>query len=125
MGIYGQRTYQRWTQARNNDWLAVNQFTVIEGQNNRRPGIAVFIDGLPLAVIELRNAADEGATIWSAFNQPQTYKQRGSSFAASQERFKVWRTIEKKHDFPPDSQEEATQTVLAQAELPSAIWAAA
>ena len=102
----------------------MNQFTVIEGQNNRRPDIAVFIGGLPLAVIELRNAADEGATIWSAFNQPQTYKQRGSSFTASQERFKIWRTIEKRHGFPPDLQEEAPKTVLAQAELLSAIWAA-
>ena len=42
-----------------NDWLAVNQFTVIEGQHNRRPDIVVFINGLPLAVIELKNA-DEG-----------------------------------------------------------------
>jgi len=53
--------------AKNNDWLAVNQFTVIEGQNNRRPDIVVFVNGLPLAVIELKNAADENATIWSAF----------------------------------------------------------
>jgi type I restriction enzyme R subunit len=60
--------------AKNNDWLAVNQFTVIEGQNNRRPDIVVFVNGLPLAVIELKNATDENATIWSAFNQLQTYK---------------------------------------------------
>ena len=59
----------------NNDWLAVNQFTVIEGQHNRRPDIVVFVNGLPLAVIELKNAANENATIWEAFKQLQTYKQ--------------------------------------------------
>jgi type I restriction enzyme R subunit len=57
-----------------NDWLAVNQFTVIEGQHNRRPDIVVFVNGLPLGVIELKNAADEDATIWSAYAQLQTYK---------------------------------------------------
>ena len=64
-----------------NDWLAVNQFTVIEGQHNRRPDIVVFVYGLPLAVVELKNATDEDATIWSAFNQLQTYKSEiGSLF---------------------------------------------
>ena len=57
-----------------NDWLAVNQFTVIEGQNNRRPDIVIFVNGLPLGLIELRNAADEDTTIWSAYAQLQTYK---------------------------------------------------
>ena len=57
-----------------NDWLAVNQFTVVEGQHNRRPDIVIFINGLPLAVLELKNAADEDATIWSAYAQLQTYK---------------------------------------------------
>ncbi|MEM7769233.1 MAG: type I restriction endonuclease subunit R [Cyanobacteria bacterium P01_A01_bin.37] len=60
-------------QPSNNDWLAVNQFTVHENQN-RRPDIVLFINGLPLAVIELKNAADENADIESAFNQLQTYK---------------------------------------------------
>jgi type I restriction enzyme R subunit len=60
--------------ARANDWLAVNQFTVIEGQHNRRPDIVVFVNGLPLGLIELKNAADEDATIWSAYAQLQTYK---------------------------------------------------
>ena len=55
-----------------NDWLAVNQFTVIEGQHNRRPDIVIFVNGLPLAVLELKNAADEDATIWSAYSQLQT-----------------------------------------------------
>ncbi|MDD3926509.1 MAG: type I restriction endonuclease subunit R [bacterium] len=58
----------------NNDWLAVNQFTVLENRHNRRPDVVIFVNGLPLAVIELKNAADENATIWSAFNQLQTYK---------------------------------------------------
>lgn len=58
----------------NNDWVAVNQFTVVEGQNNRRPDVLVFINGLPIGLMELKNPADENATIWSAFQQIQTYK---------------------------------------------------
>ena len=97
-----------------NDWLVVNQFTVIEGQHNRRPDAVVFVNGLPLAVIELKNAADESATIWSAFNQLQTYKlqipslfvfneallvsdgleARIGTLSADKERFMPWRTIE-------------------------------
>jgi len=60
--------------AKNNDWLVVNQFTVVEGQQNRRPDIVVFVNGLPVAVIELKNPADENATIQAAYNQFQTYK---------------------------------------------------
>jgi len=110
---------------KDNDWLAVNQFTVIEGQHNRRPDIVVFVNGLPLAVIELKNAADEDATIWSAFNQLQTYKQqignlfyynevlvvsdgtnaRIGSLTANQEWFKVWRTIDGERDAPKTSLE--------------------
>jgi type I restriction enzyme R subunit len=94
-----------------NDWLAVNQFTVKEGQRTRRPDIVVFLNGLPLAVIELKNPADEDATIWNAFHQLQTYKReigglfhyneylvisdgfqaRIGSLTANQEWFKVWR----------------------------------
>ena len=97
-----------------NDFVAVNQFTVIEGQHNRRPDIVLFVNGLPLAVIELKNAADEEATVWTAFNQLQTYKQqipslfafnealvisdgltaRTGSLTADKERFMPWRTIE-------------------------------
>ena len=58
----------------NNDWLAVNQFTVTENQNTRRPDIVLFVNGLPLRVIELKNPADEDATIRTAWNQLQTYK---------------------------------------------------
>ena len=64
-----------------NDWLAVNQFTVIEGSTNWRPDIVVFVNGLPLGLIELKNAADEEATIWSAYAQLQTYK--GGDFPAA------------------------------------------
>jgi type I restriction enzyme R subunit len=103
-----------------NDWLAVNQFTVIEGQHNRRPDIVVFVNGLPLGLIELKNAADEDATIWSAYAQLQTYKAeipsllhynaalvvsdglqaRIGSMTANQEWFKVWRTIDGEGDAP-------------------------
>ena len=58
----------------NNDWLAVNQFTVTENQHNRRPDVVLFVNGLPLGLIELKNPADEDATIRTAWNQLQTYK---------------------------------------------------
>jgi len=97
-----------------NDWVAVNQFTVLEGQQTRRPDIVLFVNGLPLAVIELKNAADENADIWSAFRQLQTYKAqipsllaynavlvisdgleaRTGTISADSERFMPWRTIE-------------------------------
>jgi type I restriction enzyme R subunit len=109
-----------FSDVRANDWLAVNQFTVIEGQHNRRPDIAIFVNGLPLALIELKNAADEDATIWSAYAQLQTYKAevpsllaynaalvvsdglqaRMGSLTANQEWFKVWRTIDGEGDAP-------------------------
>jgi type I restriction enzyme, R subunit len=57
-----------------NDWVAVNQFSVIENKHTRRPDIVLFVNGLPLALMELKNAADENATIWSAFAQLQTYE---------------------------------------------------
>ena len=56
----------------NNDWLAVNQFTVTEDRNTRRPDVVLFVNGLPLAIIELKNPADEDATIWTAWQQLQT-----------------------------------------------------
>lgn len=97
-----------------NDWLAVNQFTIIENHNNRRPDIVVFINGIPLVVIELKNPADEKATIDSAFRQIQTYKQqipglftynemivisdgldaKIGTLTSIRERFMPWRTIE-------------------------------
>ena len=59
---------------KNNEFAAINQFTIIEQNNNRRPDIIVFVNGLPLVVIELKNIADERADISSAYNQIQTYK---------------------------------------------------
>jgi len=58
----------------NNDWLAVNQFSISEGKHTRRPDVIMFINGLPLVVIELKNAVDENATTKKAFDQLQTYK---------------------------------------------------
>ena len=58
----------------NNDWLAVNQFSITEGKHTRRPDVVLFVNGLPLVVIELKNAADENATTKKAFAQLQTYK---------------------------------------------------
>ena len=104
-----------------NDWLAVNQFTVIDDKHNRRPDVVVFVNGLPLGVIELKNPADEKATLWSAFNQLQTYKQeipslfttnaalvisdgvhaRIGSLTADRERFMPWRTVSGEKVAPP------------------------
>jgi len=98
----------------NNEFLAANQFTVIEGQQNRRPDIVVFVNGLPLAVIELKNPADENATIQTAFQQLQTYKNdiptfftynemlvisdgleaRAGTITSDWARFMPWRTID-------------------------------
>ncbi|MCL1911282.1 MAG: type I restriction endonuclease subunit R [Leptospirales bacterium] len=60
----------------NNEFIAVNQYTVIENHNNKRPDLILFVNGLPLVVIELKNPVDENATIHSAFNQIETYKQQ-------------------------------------------------
>ena len=98
---------------KNNDWLAVNQFTVSENKHTRRPDVVLFVNGLPLAVVELKNAADEDATIWTAFQQLQTYKAelpslfafnevllvsdgveaRVGTLTAGREWMKPWRTI--------------------------------
>jgi type I restriction enzyme R subunit len=109
----------------NNDWLAVNQFTVIEDRKNRRPDIVIFVNGLPLGVIELKNPADEKATIRHAFNQLQTYKSdipglfiynellvisdgleaRGGTLTSGWDRFMPWRTIDGKEVAPRGSVE--------------------
>ncbi len=115
-GSYGHEHIQvmDFDEPENNEFLAVNQFTVVENQHERRPDVVLFINGLPVAVIELKNAADENATIWSAFNQLQTYKQqipslfafnetlvisdgveaRIGTLTADREWFMPWRTIE-------------------------------
>ncbi|ASJ23805.1 type I restriction endonuclease subunit R [Laribacter hongkongensis] len=97
-----------------NDWLAVSQFVVINGQNNRRPDVVVFVNGLPLSVIELKAPGSAGAHLLGAFNQLQTYKQqipalfhtnallvtsdgiaaRVGSLSADLERFMPWRTTD-------------------------------
>ena len=97
----------------NNDRLAVNQFTVTEDRNTRRPDVVLFLNGLPLGVIELKNPADEDATIWTAWRQLQTYRAelpalfsmnealmvsdgneaRVGTLTAGREWFKPWRTV--------------------------------
>jgi len=97
----------------NNNFLAVNQFTVIENNYNRRPDLVLFVNGLPLVVVELKNIASQEATIWSAYNQLQTYKDQISSLftysellivsdgleakagtlSADKDRFMTWKTI--------------------------------
>ncbi len=75
-GIRGEKVYIiDFENVENNEFLAINQFTIIEGSQNKRPDIILFVNGLPLVVIELKNAVDENATIKSAYNQLQTYKQ--------------------------------------------------
>ncbi len=113
-----------------NDFLAVNQFTVVEDRHERRPDIVLFVNGLPLAIIELKNAATESATIWSAFNQLQTYKEqipslfafnealmisdgvqaRIGTLTANSEWFMPWRTI--KGDDLADTRLPELQVVL-------------
>ena len=107
----------------NNDFVVVNQFTVIENGVNKRPDVVVFVNGLPLVVIELKNAADEKATIRSAFKQMETYKAvipslftynglmiisdgleaKAGSLSAGLSRFMAWKTA--------DGQQEASHLV--------------
>ena len=97
----------------NNDWLAINQFTVTENRSTRRPDIVLFVNGLPIGLIELKNPANEDATIWTAWQQLQTYKSelptlfsmnealvvsdgtqaRVGTLTSGREWFKSWRTV--------------------------------
>ncbi len=106
-----------------NEFLVVNQFTVIEDKRNRRPDVVVFINGLPLAVIELKNPAEEKATIRQAFKQFQTYKAeipglfvfnealvisdgyaaKAGTLTSGWDRFQPWRTIEGEGPAPKGS----------------------
>lgn len=108
-----------------NDWLVVNQFTLIEGRKNRRPDLVLFVNGLPLAVLELKNPGDENATLSAAFNQIETYKRdipslfrtnavlvtsdgikaRVGSLTAQEERFMPWRTVDGTDYAPPGTPE--------------------
>jgi len=72
--VYNQVRLIDFEKSANNDWLAVNQFTVEEERRNRRPDVVIFVNGIPLAIFELKNLADENATTRDAFNQFQTYK---------------------------------------------------
>ena len=105
----------------NNDFLVANQFTVIENNINKRPDVILFVNGLPLVVIELKNPADENATIRSAFKQLQTYKQaipslfthnglmiisdgleaKAGSISAGFSRFMAWKTADGKVEASP------------------------
>src|SRR5690606_19031036 len=97
-----------------NDWLAVNQFSVQGPKLTRRPDVVLFVNGLPLVVVELKNPGDEDADIWAAWNQLQAYQEdipelfhsnvlqvisdgvqaRMGSLTADRERFMAWRTID-------------------------------
>ena len=99
-----------------NDFLVTNQFVVVENNQNRRPDIVVFVNGIPLVVIELKNAADENATLRSAFNQIETYKSvipslftyngivvisdgleaKAGSISAGYSRYMAWKSVDGK-----------------------------
>lgn len=101
----------------NNEFTVVNQFTIIENGHNRRPDVLLFVNGLPLVIIELKNAADENATIESAYRQIETYKQqipslftyneliiisdgleaRAGSLSAGFSRFTAWKSEDGEH----------------------------
>jgi type I restriction enzyme R subunit len=105
----------------NNDYLVLNQFTVIENHVNKRPDLILFVNGLPLAVIELKNPADENATAQAAFKQLQTYKQaipslftynsfmvisdgleaKAGTLSAGFSRFMAWKTADGKDEASP------------------------
>ena len=98
----------------NNDWRALNQFTIIEAGHNRRPDVLVFLNGLPVGLLELKNPADENATLRNAWNQIQTYRREipsvfipnvvtvisdgtsaaMSSFTGGFEHYAPWKTID-------------------------------
>ncbi len=102
-----------------NEFLAINQFTIIEGNNTRRPDIILFVNGLPLVLMELKNPVDEKATTKTAFNQLQTYKMqlpslfnfneilvasdeieaKAGTISSDWERFMPWKTVDGKKSF--------------------------
>ena len=103
-----------WAHPEKNEWWAVNQFTIKGTHKTRRPDIILFVNGLPLVLLELKNPADENANIWKAFDQIETYKEQipdvfqynevlvisdgtdalMGSLSANAERFMAWRTID-------------------------------
>ena len=107
----------------NNEFVAMNQFTIIEGQNNKRPDVILFVNGLPLSVIELKNPADEKATTRKAFDQLQTYLHtipslftynailavsdgldaKAGTISSDWSRFMSWKTYDGENIAPPNS----------------------
>ena len=103
-----------WSDVARNDWLALNQFSIQGPKQTRRPDVVLFLNGLPVVVVELKNPGDENADLWAAFNQLQAYKEdipdlflsnellvisdgieaRVGSLTADQERYMAWRTID-------------------------------
>ena len=103
-----------WAHPEKNEWWAINQFTIKGPHKTRRPDIILFVNGLPLVLLELKNPADENANIWKAFDQIETYKEQipdvfqynevlvisdgtdalMGSLSANAERFMAWRTID-------------------------------
>jgi type I restriction enzyme R subunit len=103
-----------WANPGRNEWLAVNQFSIRGPHHTRRPDIILFVNGLPLVLMELKNPADQNADIWKAYDQIQTYKEQipdvfqynevlvitdgtealMGSLSADSERFMAWRTID-------------------------------
>ncbi len=122
---YDQVRLVDFDQPDDNDWLVVNQFTVTEGTRTRRADVVVFLNGLPIGLLELKNAAAEQVDIWSAYKQLQTYKDeiptlfrfnellvisdglqaRIGSLTANKEWFKVWRTTDGQVDAPKSALE--------------------
>src|SRR3989442_8591283 len=115
----GEERYQKvwlfdFENPQNNDFLATNQFTVIENNVERRPDVILFVNGIPLLILELKNLADEDATIWTAYGQFQTYEDqlrslfryneilvisdgieaRAGTMTSEKERFMQWKTID-------------------------------
>lgn len=103
-----------WAEPKCNEWLAINQFSIKGPHHTRRPDVILFVNGLPLVLLELKNPADEKADIWKAYDQIQTYKEqipdvfqynellvisdgseaRLGSLSGNGERFMQWRTID-------------------------------
>lgn len=103
-----------WAHPSRNEWLAVNQFSITGPHHTRRPDIVLFVNGLPLVLVELKNPADLNADVWKAFHQIETYKAQIAdafqynevlvisdgteallgSLSADTERYMAWRTID-------------------------------
>lgn len=126
-----------WVEVKANDWLAINQFSIQGPKHTRRPDIILFVNGLPLVLLELKNPADVNADLGKAFDQIQTYKEqipdlfqyneilviadgseaRMGSLSADAERFMNWRTIDGK-DLDPLGQFNELETLVRGALAP-------